>query len=113
MNRIIFTAVAALTASLLSVSASAADLAAGKAKAEQACAACHAKEGNWSNPIDPSYPKLAGQHKDYLYQSLLQYKDGRRKNGIMAGMAANLSKDDMKNLSAYLASLPSDLNTHR
>ena len=113
MTRFAKSAGIALVGALFSLSAQAADLAAGKAKAEQACAACHAKEGNWSAPIDPSYPKLAGQHKDYLYQSLLQYKDGRRKNGIMAGMAAALSKDEMNNLSAYFASLPGDLNTHR
>lgn len=99
--------------SAVSVSAHAADIAAGKAKAEQACAACHAKEGNWSAPIDPSYPKLAGQYKDYLYQALLQYKDGRRKNGIMAAQAANLSADDMKNLSAFLASQPTEMSTNR
>jgi cytochrome c553 len=103
----------AMVSALFSLSAQAADISAGKAKADQACAACHAKEGNWSAPIDPSYPKLAGQHKDYLYQALLQYKDGRRKNGIMAGMAAALSKDEMNNLSAYFASLPGELNTHR
>lgn len=109
----VFAASVAAFGALFSVSAQAADLAAGKAKADQACAACHAKEGNWSAPIDPSYPKLAGQYKDYLYQALVQYKDGRRKNGIMAGMAAALSKDEMNNLSAYFASLPSELNTHR
>jgi len=100
-------------AALVSFTASAADIAAGKAKAEQACAACHAKEGNWSAPIDPSYPKLAGQHKDYLYQALSQYKDGRRKNGIMAGQAANLSAADMKNLAAFLASQPGEMSTTR
>lgn len=113
MTRFTKLAATALVSAMLPVAAQAADLAAGKAKADQACAACHAKEGNWSAPIDPSYPKLAGQHKDYLYQALLQYKDGRRKNGIMAGMAAALSKDEMNNLSAYFASLPGELNTHR
>lgn len=103
----------AALAALVSVSANAADIAAGKAKAEQVCAGCHAKEGNWSAPLDPSYPKLGGQHKDYLVQALQQYKDGRRKNGIMAGFAATLSKDDMNNLAAFFASQPSDLNTHR
>jgi len=113
MTKIVSAFGAAVLATFVSAPAFAGDIAAGKAKAEQACAACHAKEGNWSAPIDPSYPKLAGQHKDYLYQALLQYKDGRRKNGIMAGMAANLSKDDMSNLSAFFASQPSDLTTHR
>jgi cytochrome c553 len=113
MTKTTRTLMLALLAAGVSVSAQAADIAAGKAKAEQACAACHAKEGNWSAPIDPSYPKLAGQHKDYLIQALAQYKDGRRKNGIMAGLAAGLSADDMKNISAFLASQPSDLSTAR
>lgn len=107
------TLVALTIAACASFSANAADAAAGKAKAEQACAACHAKEGNWSAPIDPSYPKLAGQHKDYIVQALLQYKDGRRKNGIMAAQSANLSNDDMSNLAAYLASLPTELTTKK
>ena len=107
------TLAAVAVSAFATASVQAADIAAGKAKAEQACAACHAKEGNWSAPIDPSYPKLGGQHKDYLVQALTQYKDGRRKNGIMAGMAAALSKDDINNLSAFFASQPSDLTTHR
>jgi cytochrome c553 len=48
----------------LSSVAQAADIAAGRAKHEQVCAACHGKDAN--SPIDPSYPKLAGQHRDYL-----------------------------------------------
>ena len=107
-------AIATLTiAACASFSAVAGDAAAGKAKAEQACAACHAKEGNWSSPIDPSYPKLGGQHKDYIVQALVQYKDGRRKNGIMAAQAANLSNDDMSNLASYLSSLPTELSTKK
>ncbi len=90
--------------------ANAADLAAGKLKAEQACAVCHAKEGNWSVTLDPSYPKLAGQHKDYLIQALHQYKDGRRKNAIMAGQAAALNKQEIDNLAAFLATLPGELS---
>lgn len=87
----------------------AADLAAGQKVAEAQCAMCHAAENNWNSPIDPSYPKLAGQHKDYLLVALKAYQSGARNNGIMAGIAASLSKEDMANVSAYLGSLQGDL----
>jgi cytochrome c553 len=89
----------------------AADVAAGKAKADAVCAACHGKDGN--TPIDPSYPKLAGQHREFLVRSLLDYKSGSRKNAIMAGQAQPLSRADIDNLSAYYASLPGSLRIAR
>ena len=49
------------------------------------CAACHGKDGN--TPIDPSYPKLGGQHRDYLERALLDYRNGQRKNAIMGAQA--------------------------
>ena len=70
---------------------------AGKAKSAP-CAACHGADGN--SPT-PSFPKLAGQHADYLYHSLKDYKSGKRKNPIMSGQVANLSTQDMKDLAAY------------
>jgi cytochrome c553 len=70
---------------------------AGKAKST-ACAACHGADGV---STIPSFPKLAGQHSDYLYQALKDYKTGRRKNPIMAGQVANLSDQDMADLAAY------------
>lgn len=85
----------------------AADLAAGKQKADQICAACHGKDGN--TPIDPSYPKLGGQHGDFLFAALVDYKADRRKNAIMAAQAKQLSRKDMQNLAAYYASLPGPL----
>ncbi len=72
------------------------------------CAACHGKDGNTA--IDPSYPRLAGQHKDYLVRALKDYKSGARKNVVMAGQAAQLSVTDMENLAAYYAGLPSKLS---
>jgi cytochrome c553 len=76
------------------------DVAAGKKKAA-ACAACHGPEGNGP---DPNFPRLAGQHEDYLYKALRDYKSGERKNAIMNGMAAPLSNSDMLDLAAYFAS---------
>lgn len=102
-------AVAAL--SFVAVQAQAADLAAGKAKADAVCAACHGKDGN--TPIDPSYPKLAGQYRDYLERALLDYKSGARKNAIMAGQAQPLSRAEIENLAAYYASLPGSMRVKR
>lgn len=88
----------------------AADLAAGKKIADATCAACHGQDGK--SPVDLSYPKLAGQHADYLEKALNDYKSGARKNPIMGGMAKPLSKADIQNVSAYFESLPGDLS-HR
>jgi cytochrome c553 len=106
MIKNIFFAVALATFAL---SASAADLAAGKAKAESQCAACHAQNGDWNKPLDASYPKLGGQHKDYLAHALHAYQSGDRTNPIMAGQVSSLSDQDIDNLVAYISSLKSDL----
>ena len=68
------TASSLLALSCLSLSAQAAgDINAGKAAAEKYnCASCHGKDYN--SPIDPSYPKLAGQHADYLAHTLVAYQ---------------------------------------
>jgi cytochrome c553 len=106
---------AALLAVLCAVSlqAHAADLAAGKALVEKYnCASCHGKDFN--TPIDPSYPKLAGQHADYLKHALTAYRRGDsamngRTNAIMAAQAKPLTDQDINNISAYLHSLPGTL----
>lgn len=81
--------------------ASAADAEQGKAKAT-ACAACHGADGN---SVSPDFPRLAGQHEDYLLHALKEYKAGRRKNPIMTAQVGALSKSDMANLAAYFSSL--------
>ena len=91
--------------------AGAADIAKGKEKADQVCAACHGKDGN--TPIDPSYPKLSGQFRDYLETALTDYQAERRTNAIMVGQAKALSREDIRNLAAYYASLPSQLSVRR
>jgi cytochrome c553 len=97
-------ATAALCASLVvAVPAAAADANAGAAKAKEVCAACHGMDGNSQQP---DYPKLGGQHADYLAKSLRDYKSGARKNPIMAGFAAALTKQDIDNLAAYYAQQP-------
>ncbi|HBX26396.1 MAG TPA: cytochrome c4 [Gammaproteobacteria bacterium] len=71
----------------------------GKAKSVT-CSACHGSDGN-SGAAD--YPKLAGQHASYLASTLRAYRDGLRKNAIMAGLAAVLSEEDIADLSVYYA----------
>lgn len=100
---------AALCASLvaLSLPAQAGNIALGKEKAAQACVACHGADG--IKVVDPSYPILAGQYEDFIARALSDYKSGARKNAIMAGMAAPLTKEEIANLAAYYASLPGPL----
>ena len=78
--------------------AGAADLAAGQAKAKEICQACHGMDGNSATA---DYPKLGGQYPDYLAKALRDYQAGRRKNPIMAGMAASLTPKDIDNLAEY------------
>jgi cytochrome c553 len=68
----------------------------------QACSACHGESGV---PIDNLTPVIWGQNEGYLYLQLRDFKSGRRKNEIMAPMAAALEKDDMKALAAYFTKL--------
>ena len=76
------------------------DPAAGKSKSTT-CAACHGTDGN---SVIPIYPRLAGQHADYLVKVLRDYKSGDRSDPIMRGMAAALSEQDILDLAAYFAS---------
>lgn len=71
------------------------------------CQACHGPDGNKTN--GPQFPRLAGQYADYLVQALQEYKNGERKNPIMAPFAAQLSPRDMEDLAAYFAMQPNGL----
>jgi cytochrome c553 len=81
------------------------------AQKSQACAACHGPDGN--TPIQADYPRLAGQHYDYLFKALRDYKSGTRKNAIMAGMVGNLSNQDMQDLAAFFAKQSGTLHVKR
>jgi cytochrome c553 len=77
-----------------------------------ACISCHG--ANFAKPIDPSYPKLAGQHADYLTVALKAYKtEGLAKvgraNGVMGGIAKQYTNAEMKELAKYISSLDGDL----
>ncbi len=92
---------------------------AGSAKAAElvtkgACTSCHGE--NFSKPISPAYPRIAGQHNDYLYAALRSYKINDRPmmgrgNPIMGGVAKQFSNEELKVLADYVASLPSQLQT--
>lgn len=83
----------------------------GQDLAQQQCAVCHGKD--FLTPIDLTYPKLAGQYSDYLEKVLRDYKSGARKNPIMNGIAKPLTRDDIRNVSAYLAALPGPLSNQK
>lgn len=78
------------------------------------CASCHGV--NFSKPIDPSYPKLGGQHADYLLVALKAYKVQNnakvgRNNAIMGGMVKPYTNAELKIIAKYLESLEGDLKT--
>lgn len=104
----------ALAAALALNPAQAADASNGKVLADSHnCAACHGPGLN--KPVSPEYPKLAGQHADYIYWALRQYQMGTsnphlgRNNPIMQAQVQSLSQSDMKDLAAYIESLGGDL----
>ena len=82
------------------------DLAKAKQTAESVCVACHSADGN---SLLPENPKLAGQHEDYLYKQMREFKGWNgaapvRENAIMGAMVAGLEDEDMKGLAKYFAS---------
>ena len=76
------------------------DAKAGEAKSA-ACLACH---GPMGNSVVPMWPKLAGQHPEYLQKQLMDFKANNRVNEQMTPMALPLSDQDMADLAAYFAS---------
>jgi cytochrome c553 len=82
--------------------------------AKGACASCHGT--NFSKPIDGSYPKIAGQHGDYLYVALKAYRiEGNpqvgRANAIMGAQVKQFSNAELRAMADYLAALPGELRT--
>ncbi len=78
------------------------------------CASCHGADFN--KPIDASYPKIAGQHADYLYVALKAYQtEGNprvgRSNAIMAGQVKQFKHAELKAIANYIGSLPGELRT--
>lgn len=79
-----------------------------------ACFSCHGE--GFAKPIDASYPKVAGQHADYLYVALKSYKAEPnhvvgRTNGVMGAIAKQFSNQELKALAGYLGRLDGELQT--
>lgn len=92
-----------LGALLLALAGScAADVAAGKAKAEAACAMCH---GPLGLSMQPGVPNLAGQQEIYLAEQLKHFRNGKRVNEVMSVIVKPLSNEDIDNLAAWYGSL--------
>jgi len=82
--------------------------------AKGACASCHG--ANFNKPIDGTYPKLAGQHADYLYVALKAYQTEAnpylgRSNALMVGQAKQYKHSELKAIAQYISSLPGELKT--
>ena len=78
------------------------------------CTSCHGD--SFSKPVDPSYPKIAGQYPDYLYVALKAYKTTDKKvigrqNPIMGGVAKQFTNQELQVIADYVGSLPTELKT--
>ncbi len=67
---------------------------------QNVCAACHGADGN---SVITTNPKLAGQHPEYLFKQLTNFRDGTRANAVMSGMASALSQEDMEGIAKYFS----------
>ena len=77
------------------------DLTKGQATSTNVCGACHTADESRGSPANPI---IAGQHPEYLFKQLDEFKSGKRDNAIMKGMAATLSEVDMRNVAGFYAS---------
>lgn len=72
--------------------------------ATQTCVACHGANG--AKTVADDYPALAGQHADYIVQALTDYKSGKRKNAVMAGIIAGVDAKDFPAIAAFFSKQP-------
>lgn len=100
MKKVLLIALASVGLAVTGPAFAAGDKAAGKQKSA-VCAACHGADGNSANA---EWPKLAGQHEEYLIKQLKEFRDGGRSNALMSSQAANLSDQDIMDLAAYFSS---------
>jgi cytochrome c553 len=96
-------AASAVLAAALATPAHAADIEAGKAKAQTVCAACHGANGI---SVSDAIPNLAGQRAAYLESQLRALKDGTRKNPVMNAIASQLAPNEIPNVAAFFAAQP-------
>lgn len=97
MKNLAFAALAMFGAA--STVSAAGDAAAGKTKSAT-CVSCHSTDGN---SLVPNFPKLAGQHAEYIVKQLKDFQSGARTDPTMSAMAAPLSEQDIADLAAYFA----------
>jgi len=102
---LLITSIASLA--MLGPAHAAGDVEAGKTKSAM-CAACHGPDGN---SAAPNFPKLAGQHADYVAKQLKEFKSGERTDATMNGMAAALSEQDMADIAAFYAAQKGTIGT--
>ena len=100
MNRLIAATAAVFISAASGIAAEFGDPAKAQSIASQVCSACHGVDGNSLLPMNPS---LAGQHPEYLFKQLNEFKSGTRNNAVMMGMVSGLTTEDMRNLAAYYA----------
>ena len=74
------------------------------------CMPCHGVAGN---SVNPEWPKLAGQHADYLYKQLQDFKQGHRIDALMSASVAALSEQDMADLARYYSEQSGTVGTAR
>lgn len=98
---IVLSTIIAATGSAFAADSKGPDAAAGQKIASQVCAACHGANGQSAIPANPN---LAGQHPEYIYKQLVDFKSNKeRKNAVMMSMAQPLSTDDMRSVAAHFA----------
>ena len=73
------------------------DVEAGKSKSI-VCSACHGQDGNSINPL---WPSLAGQHKQYTIHTLRAYQNGTRVDAVMQAQVMALTEQDLEDIAAY------------
>lgn len=92
----------------MSTAAEAADLQRAEEIVGGRCFLCHGMEGEAASAL---YPRLAGQHSEYIAKQLGDFKSGKRKSDTMAGMAADLTPEEMKALGAFFEKKPATRST--
>lgn len=98
MNRLIVSIAAILMLSA-TMDAQAGNPNRGQELAQEVCASCHGMDGNLV--LDETYPRLGGQHADYLVVALKAYRSGDRENDLMSPFAQDLSDRDIRDLAAW------------
>lgn len=73
------------------------------ARRVQVCAACHGKEGRATR--EGYFPRIAGKPAGYLYNQLVNFRDGRRSNATMTYLVEHLSDAYLKEIAEHFAAL--------